>query len=68
MPAPPRRLVSIAHAADYEGVHPRTVRRQIARGDLTAYRLGSTRTLRVDLDDVDSLLRPIPTAAGGDAA
>jgi excisionase family DNA binding protein len=43
--------------------HPRTIRRYIARGDLTAYRVGSTRTIRVSLDDVDKLLHPIPGGA-----
>jgi excisionase family DNA binding protein len=67
MPKSSGRLTSIANAASILEVTPRTVRRYIARGDLAAYRLGSTTTVRVSLDDVDKLLRPIP-AAGGDAA
>jgi excisionase family DNA binding protein len=61
-----RRLVSINQAAEYCGVVPRTIRRRIADGSLTGYRLG-TRLVRVDQRDLDRLLRPIPTA-GGDAA
>lgn len=61
-----RRLVSIGQAAEYAGVSTKTIRRRIADGTLTGYRLGS-RIIRVDLDAVDGLLRPIP-AAGGDAA
>lgn len=64
MKHPPARLASIADAAKYMSVSARTVRRRIACGDLTAYYIGSTRTIRVSLDDVDRLLRPIPTAGG----
>lgn len=59
-----RRLAPISRAAAFAAVHPRTIRRRIADGSLTGYRLG-TRILRVDLDEVERLLRPIPTAAAG---
>lgn len=63
-----RRLESIAGAAHYAGVHPRTIRRRIAEGQLTGYRMGP-RLIRVDLNELDAMLRPIPTASGGpDAA
>lgn len=55
-----RRLVSIQHAAEYADVHPKTIRRRIADSSLTGYRMGP-RVIRVDLDEVDALLRPIPT-------
>ncbi|MDV8000764.1 helix-turn-helix domain-containing protein [Rhodococcus sp. IEGM 1408] len=58
----PRRLVSIASAAEVLDVHPKTVRRYISAGRLTAYRLG-TRTLRVDAAEVEAFARPIATAA-----
>jgi excisionase family DNA binding protein len=61
-----RRLESIHHAAEYVGVNPRTIRRRIAAGELTGYRMGP-RLIRVDLDEVDAMLRPIPTAGGHDA-
>lgn len=48
-------------AAARHSISTRTLRRMIAAGQLPAYRLG-TRTLRVRLEDVDALLRPIPTA------
>ena len=59
---PARHLVSINQAADYASVNPRTIRRRIADGTLTGYRLGS-KTIRVDLLELDALLRPIPSAA-----
>lgn len=52
----PRRLVKISQAADYLMVNPATVRRWIARGDISAYRLGS-QFLRIDLDELDQRLR-----------
>lgn len=58
----PRRLASLAEAGEYASVHPRTIRREIARGTLTGYRFGQSKALRVDLNEVDALLRPIPTA------
>jgi excisionase family DNA binding protein len=58
-----RRLVGLAAAAAYADVSTRTLRRYIAQGRLTGYRVGP-RLLKVDLDDVDRLARPIPTARG----
>lgn len=59
-----RHLVPIATAAQVAACNPRTIRRRIADGTLTGYRLGP-RLLRVDLNEVDEkLLRPIPTAGG----
>jgi excisionase family DNA binding protein len=52
-----RRLVTLADAAEYVGVSVKTVRRWIACGDLTGYRAGR-RILRVDLNEVDVMLRP----------
>lgn len=57
-----RRLTSIADAAAYLDCSERTIRRRVASGQLTAYRLGP-RLLRIDLDELDAaLLKPIPTA------
>ena len=58
-----RRLVSLERAAEYTDQSVRSVRRLIASGDLTGYRMGK-RAIRVDLNEVDALLRPIPTAGG----
>ena len=57
VPAHSRRLASVAQAADYAAVCTKTIRRKIADGTLTAYR--ADRIIRVDLDSVDSWLKPI---------
>lgn len=57
-----KRLTSLAIAAEYANVHQRTIRRYIAAGRLRAYRVGP-RLLKVDLDDVDLLLKPVGGAA-----
>lgn len=62
--APPTttRFVSVADAAAYADVSTRTIRRYIATGRLTGYRVGP-RLVKVDLADLDdALVRPIPTA------
>lgn len=58
---PARRLVSLAAAAEYADVSTRTLRRYISAGRLTGYRVGP-RLLKVDLNDLDRLAHPIPTA------
>lgn len=52
---------SLAQAAQRVGVSTRTIRRWIASGHLAGYRAGP-RLMRVNPDDVDRLLRRIPTA------
>lgn len=65
-PAPPtRRLASIANAADYASVSTRTVRRWISAGGLTGYRAGK-KIIRIDLNELDAMLRPIPNAKSGE--
>ncbi len=59
----PRRLVSQQAAAEYLDVTERTIRNYVSRGQLRAYRVGG-RVVRIDVDDLDALLRQIP--AGGD--
>lgn len=56
---PERRLVTIAEAANFAACNPRTIRRRIADGSLAGYRMGP-RLVRVDLNELDRLLRPIP--------
>lgn len=58
-----RRLVSLAMAAGHADVSTRTLRRYIAQGRLTGYRVGP-RLLKVDLNEVEQLARRIPTARG----
>ena len=56
----PRRA-KLPAAAEYAGICSKTLRRRIADGSLPGYRLGA-RTIIVDLDDVDALLKRIPSA------
>lgn len=54
------RLVSITEAADYLGVSTKTVRRYLAAGRFEALRAGP-KLIRIRQDDLDAMLRPIPT-------
>lgn len=60
---PRRRLASIESAAEYAECSAKTIRRRISDGSLTGYRMGK-RLIRVDLNELDAMLRPIPTAGG----
>jgi len=53
-------LASLPSAADYARVSVKTIRRRIADGTLTGYRMGP-RLIRVDLNELDAILSPIPT-------
>jgi excisionase family DNA binding protein len=55
------RMLDLAEAAEQLSLHPRTVRRMIARGKLAAVRVGP-RLLRVRAADVEALGKPLPTA------
>lgn len=59
--APARRFASIADAATYANVSSKTIRRYISTGRLVGYRVGP-RLVKVELSEVDALMRPIPTA------
>lgn len=64
----PKRLASLENARKYMDVADiKTVRRYIASGLLTGYRMGD-RLLRVDLNEVDQMLRPIPTGGQNERA
>ena len=41
-----------------------TIRRAIARGDLKAYRLGSSRVIRIKPRDLEKFMRPVTPLAG----
>lgn len=58
----PKRWLTPAEACEYLNVAPRTLRDYIARGDLPAVRIQGSRMVRVSQEDVDALLRPIPSA------
>jgi excisionase family DNA binding protein len=64
-PRPDRRYGTIAEAAAITRFSDKTIRRMIADGKLTGYRLGR-RHIRIDLDELDALMAPIPTT--GDAS
>jgi excisionase family DNA binding protein len=58
-----RRYATLEAAGEYVGgVNERTIRRMISRGDLTGYRLPGSRLLRVDLNELDRALKPVPSA------
>ncbi|MGH3966601.1 MAG: helix-turn-helix domain-containing protein [Mycobacterium sp.] len=59
----PKRLVSLSAAAEYADVNPRTLRRHVASGRLTAYRVGP-RLIKIDLDELEASFQPV----GGGAA
>lgn len=55
------RYATLARAAEYADVTPLTIRRFISAGKLTGYRLGN-KMIRVDLNELDALMRPIKVA------
>lgn len=57
---PVRRYVPLDAAATYLSCSTRHVRDLIARGEITGYRLGS-KSVRVDLTELDDVLTVIPT-------
>ncbi|MGJ4127006.1 excisionase family DNA-binding protein [Corynebacterium sp.] len=50
-----RRYSTIKAAAEYAATSDKTIRRWIAQGKITGYRVG-TRFLRVDLNEIDSMM------------
>jgi excisionase family DNA binding protein len=54
--------VPIKAASEVAGVCDKTLRRYIAEGLLPAYRVGP-KLIRIDLDDLEELLKPIGGAA-----
>jgi excisionase family DNA binding protein len=60
------RYASFKEGAQYAGgkLSERTLRRYIAQGRLTGYRFGP-RMIRIDLNELDALMDPIPTAKAG---
>jgi excisionase family DNA binding protein len=55
------KMVSIAAAADHFCVSRQTVRRWIASGKITAYRVGP-RLIRVDLEEIEAeIIHTVPT-------
>ena len=54
----PRNRVGLVEGAKYVGVHTRTLRRWIAEGRLTAYRVGP-RLIKVDLVELEKMHQPV---------
>jgi excisionase family DNA binding protein len=60
-PHAPKRLKSIAAAAEYADLSQRTIRRYVAAGTITGYRVGP-RLIKIDLNELDRLARPVAAA------
>jgi excisionase family DNA binding protein len=61
------KLISVEAAAAHLSISPRSVRRYIAEGTLRGYRIAGRRLVRVNQDDVDALIAPIPAVSGKSA-
>lgn len=62
-----KRLGSLKDAAAYHGVKDRTIHKWGSEGRLTLYRVAG-RLIRVDMDEVEALARPMPIGPdAGDA-
>ena len=59
-----KKKISMVEAAETYGVSIRTIRRYIADGRITAYRVGP-RVIRLDPDQVAKELLGTPVGAGG---
>jgi excisionase family DNA binding protein len=58
----PPRWARLDLAAEYADVHPMTLRRWAAAGRLPMFKFG--RGVRVDLNDIDALMRRVPSSGG----
>ena len=63
-PRKPARRVPLADGSAYSHLSIKTLRRYIAAGLITGYRVGP-KLLQVDLDEIDELVRPVPTVGNG---
>jgi excisionase family DNA binding protein len=59
------RYVPIRKAEGRYSVNWITFRRWINEGKITGYRLGD-RLIRVDFDEIDEFMKPMPVVSGGD--
>lgn len=63
------RKAKLSTAADIHDMHPKTLARWVREGKITGYKAG--RLIYVDLDELDALFTPIPsalTSGGGSGA
>lgn len=56
MTNPAHRFASITAAADYLACEHKLIRKMIAAGKITGYRLPGSKLIRVDLNEIDALL------------
>lgn len=61
-PTTPRRWVSLQEAAEHLGVTDRNIRKMMADGRLTGYRIGKSR-IRLDVNEIDAAMKPVGGAA-----
>jgi excisionase family DNA binding protein len=59
-PTKERRYVALSKAAQYADCNERTLRRAIASGGLTGYRVGVS--IRIDLNELDAWMTPTAKA------
>jgi len=62
-------LLTIDQTAELLQMSPFTIRRMVSRGELPAFRVGGTRSIRIKSSNVQRLLRPVTKVAnllGGD--
>jgi excisionase family DNA binding protein len=54
--------VTMAQAADWYGMSPKTVQRMIRAGELKAYRVGK-RQVRIKVSDLEALATPLEASS-----
>jgi excisionase family DNA binding protein len=53
------KKLTLDQAAEELGASLRTVRRLVSSGQLPAVRIGNSRTIRIDRDDLEKVLKPV---------
>ncbi|CAM4518650.1 DNA-binding protein [Nocardia ninae] len=53
------RYVSLTKGAEFTGTSVRTMRRRISDGTITGYRVPGCRSIRVDLNELETLMKPM---------
>ncbi|PXX59850.1 hypothetical protein DFR70_111237 [Nocardia tenerifensis] len=53
------RYVSLAKGAEFIDSSVRTIRRRISDGTITGYRVPGCRSIRVDLNELEILMKPM---------
>jgi len=46
-------------SVEYTGLSPKSISRRIRDGSLRAFQVGGTRTIRLRIEDIDSLMIPV---------